>query len=545
MPDRIRDLTTNISTKWKALDIVQQRRLLMGAIGLIIALGVTIFLATRPDWIILEQGLTFTQSSQASQALTEAGIPHRVTANASAIEVRRQDHEVALLHLHTSEVFLDGPGFVLEDVLDQIGLATSEDTRTEMFRRAQEGEIARALTALEGIESADVTLNLIDNRLLFLREGQQASAAVILHTSRPIDNEMALMLAHLIANSVEGLSIENVVITDQHLRNIFNGAGIGADRFGGVNAEFDQRIQARAIMELAVRNLFRDAWDRVEVSANVEINMDTETTTARIFASPLETDRGIPTATDTLMEMATGTAMELPEPGMGVNVGLPIFGVGMPPGDFEAERALETTTYAVNETLIVTERATGTLVPENSSIAVVLMDEQIFSQSVLEEQGALEDTTWEAFRIENNVPVELEVPAGAAELISNATGIPLANVTVTAIGLPVFVDAQITPLNWYNIILFGILAALLGMLAYGLFKSRQPQLALEVEPELAVQDLLVTDRIDEVIEDERQSLQEIAYNIDSEVKQQIDKFVNEKPEAVAQLIRSWMNEGWE
>ena len=61
----------------------------------------------------------------------------------------------------------------------------------------------------------------------------------------------------------------------------------------------------------------------------------------------------------------------------------------------------------------------------------------------------------------------------------------------------------------------------------------------EIEPELSVEEMLESSQI---IPEE---LDSIEYNEESEIKKQIDKFVDEKPEAVASLLRNWLSEEWE
>ena len=41
-----------------------------------------------------------------------------------------------------------------------------------------------------------------------------------------------------------------------------------------------------------------------------------------------------------------------------------------------------------------------------------------------------------------------------------------------------------------------------------------------------------------------EQLEDIGYNEKSEARQLIEKFVDEKPEAAANLLRNWLNEDW-
>ena len=60
----------------------------------------------------------------------------------------------------------------------------------------------------------------------------------------------------------------------------------------------------------------------------------------------------------------------------------------------------------------------------------------------------------------------------------------------------------------------------------------------EMEPELSVEDLLATTRENEP------NLDEIELEDKSDTLLMIEKFVDENPEAVALLLRNWINDDW-
>ena len=61
-----------------------------------------------------------------------------------------------------------------------------------------------------------------------------------------------------------------------------------------------------------------------------------------------------------------------------------------------------------------------------------------------------------------------------------------------------------------------------------------------MEPELSVESLLETTKVAE-----KEELEDIGYQEKSETRIQIEKFVDENPEAVAALLRNWLNEEWD
>lgn len=85
-----------------------------------------------------------------------------------------------------------------------------------------------------------------------------------------------------------------------------------------------------------------------------------------------------------------------------------------------------------------------------------------------------------------------------------------------------------------------ILAVLIaGLLIFIIIRSMRPVAVEETEPELSVEDMLATTK------ENRQPVEDIDLQDKSETRVAIEKFVDENPEAVALLLRNWLNDGWE
>ena len=69
------------------------------------------------------------------------------------------------------------------------------------------------------------------------------------------------------------------------------------------------------------------------------------------------------------------------------------------------------------------------------------------------------------------------------------------------------------------------------------WRVSKPEEVVETEPELSVEKLLATTK-------DNQSLEDIEFSEKSESKRLIEKFVDENPEAVAALLRNWLNDDW-
>ena len=78
---------------------------------------------------------------------------------------------------------------------------------------------------------------------------------------------------------------------------------------------------------------------------------------------------------------------------------------------------------------------------------------------------------------------------------------------------------------------------IIALLIFVVFRVSKPEEVVETEPELSVEKLLATTK-------DNQSLEDIEFSEKSESKRLIEKFVDENPEAVAALLRNWLNDEW-
>ena len=82
--------------------------------------------------------------------------------------------------------------------------------------------------------------------------------------------------------------------------------------------------------------------------------------------------------------------------------------------------------------------------------------------------------------------------------------------------------------------------AILAILILVVLRSTRPLTVEETEPELSVEDMLATTKEATA----QQKVDDIDVQEKSETRIAIEKFVDENPEAVALLLRNWLNEDW-
>ena len=121
-------------------------------------------------------------------------------------------------------------------------------------------------------------------------------------------------------------------------------------------------------------------------------------------------------------------------------------------------------------------------------------------------------------------------------MVANATGIPKKNVSFVAYEEVQFIDAVKTPVDYKNIVQIVLIVIILALLGFVVIMSLRNKKEVEEEEELAVEDLLQSNQVEE--------LESIETEQKSEARKLIENFVEENPEAVATLLRNWLDEDW-
>ena len=147
--------------------------------------------------------------------------------------------------------------------------------------------------------------------------------------------------------------------------------------------------------------------------------------------------------------------------------------------------------------------------------------------------------TFEEYCEANSVKTAVEVPENIVDLVRQTTGIAANNITVSAYTMPMFEAKEETSgvLSSQNILMIVLAVLIVALLVFVVIKGTAPMEVTELEPELSVEELLTATK-------ESQPLEDIEFNEKSEARTLIEKFVDEKPDAVAQLLRNWFTEDW-
>jgi flagellar M-ring protein FliF len=172
---------------------------------------------------------------------------------------------------------------------------------------------------------------------------------------------------------------------------------------------------------------------------------------------------------------------------------------------------------------------------------VSLTKYKFYNQAILEKQenSPLEDLTWEEYKfsiIEQGRAKIEEIDEDIIQLVKNSSKID--KVVVLAYEEPQFIPKIVEPSPISDYLLIGIIVIMILLLGYAVYKGTEPAEIKEIEPELSVEDMLRTTKA-------TSELESIEFDGKSDARVEIERFVEENPDAVALLLRNWLNEDWE
>ena len=190
------------------------QRVMAIAAAAVIAFASVLFLkwVSTPSYTLLYGGLDDTDLSEVIGGLDSQGIPYKIEGGGSRVLVPQEQVYTARAGL--AEAGVAGqtapPGY---ELLDQQGLATSDFQQRVDYQRALEGELAKTLTAMDGVSSATVRLAIPDQSP-FDTAQVPVTASVLVDSGTVLSDEEVSTVVFLVSNAVQGLEPQDVTVAD-------------------------------------------------------------------------------------------------------------------------------------------------------------------------------------------------------------------------------------------------------------------------------------------------------------------------------------------
>jgi flagellar M-ring protein FliF len=259
-----------------------------------------------------------------------------------------------------------GVGYEIFDKSDAFGTTAFVQNINRL--RALEGELARSIQTIDGVESARVHL-VIPERQIFSRDDQAPSASVVLKTRVVMGRGQVQAVQHLVAAAVASLTPDRVAIVDDRGNLLAGGDDKSGSDAGTANAESnttDYEDKLRQRLESIVASVVGAGHVRVQVAADLDYN-HTSTT-----SESYDPDSKVIRSTQTVEQNASDSAGSS-QSAVSVANALPGGNANTSTGDAGKSmsgRTEETTNYEISKK-VTTSREDGGNV-KHLSVAVVV-----------------------------------------------------------------------------------------------------------------------------------------------------------------------------
>lgn len=222
---------------------------------------------------LLYSNVDLKEAGQITQALDAGGIKYELKGDGSTILVDRD--KVAATRLMLSSKGLPTSGSVGYEIFDNApALGQTDFVQSLNRQRALEGELARTIKEIQGVNFARVHL-VMPKRQLFEQDEVTTSAAIMIGVGgRALAAEQIRAIRNLVAGAVPNLKPDRVSIMDQSGEPLA-GSGEGSDGIAGGPAQA-QRSQAeekirKTVMDI-VQGVVGPGKARVQVTADLDLS---------------------------------------------------------------------------------------------------------------------------------------------------------------------------------------------------------------------------------------------------------------------------------
>jgi flagellar M-ring protein FliF len=277
---RAKEAMAGFTTGQKAMLVVAVLALALGAIGL------TRWVA-QPSYTPLFGNLSGSDANAIVQQLQSSNVPYQLADGGSTVLVPKSQ-------VYNLRVQMSGKGLPAGDtnggysLLDKQGITATDFQQNVAYRRALEGEMDKTLQAITGVRTAVVHLAL-PKKDVFATEQDKPTASVLLalQPGTTLTVSQVRSVTHLVAGSVEGLTADNVTVSDAN-GNLLSAPEQGTGGGAAVAGEADQQT---AQFEDRMSSTVQQMLDRVlgpgrsVVRVNAQLDYSSHDTTSEKYVS--------------------------------------------------------------------------------------------------------------------------------------------------------------------------------------------------------------------------------------------------------------------
>lgn len=532
MSEKLKEVLGKILEWWNKFTSKQKTIIVAASAVVVLTLAIIIYAFSRPQFERLGTYDNTKEASQVIKILDDNDILHKETDTLSIIWVEKGKLSAAIYAL--AQGGYKAGALEYKDVVDT-GMSVTSADRANMEAVWYARQIEDTLSVLEVVKGVKVIVTRPKDFGTLYAQQEETSVSVTLTLKEPLTSAQSAAMARSVAVMVGNKTTENISIWDQDATLLFAGGDDYSEAgIAGSMQELQSQLQTYKTNEVRKVLLGTQQYDLVSVATHLKIDFSSyEKTTQEYYGN--QGNSGMVSRQTVFDSESTGGVGGVP--GTDSNGG-DLTGYNYPDYGTSTSSQSETDTeYALNHFEEYIKQAAGTAVDEdNSSIAISMITVREYYEEKAQGQGLLDGISWEQFKENNRNDVKLDVDEEFYEMAAKASGIPRENITILAYEHPVFWDKQGIRISATDVLSIVMIVLILALLGFVVLRSMAGRKETVEEEELSVEDMLQSTP--------EPTIEEIDLEAKSDTRRLIEKFVDENPEAAANLLRNWLNEDW-
>lgn len=232
MPAPLGSALRRLGATISGFSIAQRTIALIGIAVLVLGTVALVGWASKPSYSPLFSGLTGADANAVVEQLRTDGVPYELANGGATVLV--PEANVYDERLKAAAAGLPSSSTGGYALLDKMGVTSSEFQQTVTYKRAIEGELAKTISAMKGVQTASVQLALPKDTV-FSSEKQDPTASVFVQTAAgaSLSTEQVQAIVHLTSASIEDMKPTDVAVIDSRgtvLSAVGTGVSGGADQ---------------------------------------------------------------------------------------------------------------------------------------------------------------------------------------------------------------------------------------------------------------------------------------------------------------------------
>ena len=537
MVDKVMDfgkkLFERIKEWWNKFQPKQKTLIIGVMVVILLANAILVAVLTRKqyvkDFVVCE---STKEASSVKELLDGQGILYNISSDGLRFDVLESQQSDANLLLGANNI--PTAAYTIDDVLNG-SFSTTEADKQKRYKLYLETQIEEDIKNMKAVKTASCQLTIPDDNGTLIAQNLETYASIFveLEDGANFTEENAAAIARMVATGLGNATTDNVAITDTNGKTWFPveqtySSIEKADNMMMLKQEAESLIKSEVRQVLFGTNQF----NQIEVAINAAMDFSQKKITRHNYSTPdANHEQGLLASEEVYQSNASDGVGGVPGTDSNSETDMMISEQeGTNSSSYERKSK-----YLPNEEIIEEIGATGTVVYSDSTVSVAAVRYRVVREEDVRLQGLLDGITWEEYKLANNEKTKLEVDEDFVSMVANATGIPSKNVSFVAFEEVQFIDEMTEPVVVKDIVQIVLIIIILALLAFVVIMSLRTKKEVEEEEELAVEDLLQSNV---------EELEGIETEQKSEARKLIENFVEENPEAVATLLRNWLDEDW-